>query len=104
MAKVRGLLLVGLLGVLLAGAPPAQAVVVVPAGGVTVPAEVTAHASALLIAPRQVQPGPVIDPAQTDAANSAKTKNKLIAGGVAVVLLAIVFFGRRARSKKQRKG
>ncbi|WP_328606409.1 hypothetical protein OG943_41865 [Amycolatopsis sp. NBC_00345] len=103
MAKVRGLLLVGLLGVLLLCAPPAQAVVVVPAGPAPVPAEVAVTASALLIAPQQVQPGPVIDPAQTNAANAAKTRNKLIAGGVAVVLLAIVFFGRRSRAKKRKK-
>jgi hypothetical protein len=103
MAKVRGLLLVGLLGVLLLCAPPAQAVVVVPAGNAPVPAGVAVNASALLIAPQQVQPGPVIDPAQTNAANAAKTKNKLIAGGVAVVLLALVFFGRRSRAKKRKK-
>ncbi|HEY3710359.1 MAG TPA: hypothetical protein VGL64_13345 [Amycolatopsis sp.] len=103
MAKVRGLLLVGLLGVLLLCAPPAQAVVVVPARAATVPARAAVSGESLLIAPRQVQPGPVIDPAQTDAANAAKTRNKLVAGGVAVVLLAIVFFGRRSRAKKRKK-
>lgn len=96
MAKLRGLVLVGLLGAVLFTASPAFAEPVRPAA-VTV---TVAHAGAAL-APAQTQPpGPVIDPAQTDKANSQKTKNKLIAGLIAVVLLGIVIWGRRIRSKR----
>ncbi|MGW4483658.1 hypothetical protein ACWEOE_07435 [Amycolatopsis sp. NPDC004368] len=104
MAKVRGLLLAGLLGALFFCAAPAQAAVVeVPAQVVTqVQSHVAAPAEALFPAPRQADPGPVLDPTQTDKANAQKTRNKLIAGGVAIVLLAIVFFGRRQRSKKSK--
>jgi len=48
-------------------------------------------------------PGPVLDPAGTAQANSQRTKNKLIAGGVAVVLLLLVIWGRKVRSKKAKK-
>ncbi|MEV6901303.1 hypothetical protein [Amycolatopsis sp. NPDC051372] len=101
MAKVRGLLLVGLLGALFYCAAPAQAAVVeAPAQAqAQVQAQAAALAEALLPAPQQAAPGPVLDPTQTDKANAQKTRNKLIAGGVAVVLLAIVFFGRRKRKK-----
>ncbi|WP_432849795.1 hypothetical protein ACQPXB_05215 [Amycolatopsis sp. CA-161197] len=101
MAKVRGLLLVGLLGALFYCAAPAEAAVVVaPAQAhVQVPARTAAPAEALFPAPQQAAPGPVLDPTQTDKANAQKTRNKLIAGGIAVVLLAIVFFGRRKRKK-----
>ncbi|QRP45189.1 hypothetical protein [Amycolatopsis sp. FDAARGOS 1241] len=104
MAKVRGLLLAGLLGMLLLWAAPAQAAVVETAGAPAAAqvAGVIAPAEALLPAPRQTQPGPVLDPTQTDKANAEKSRNKLIAGGIAVVLLAIVFFGRRARSKRNK--
>ncbi|WIX79773.1 hypothetical protein QRX50_02935 [Amycolatopsis carbonis] len=101
MAKVRGLLVVGLLGALLYCAAPAQAAVVeAPAQARSqVQVQTAAPAEALLPAPRQAAPGPVLDPTQTDKANAQKTRNKLIAGGIAVVLLAIVFFGRRKRKK-----
>jgi len=103
MAKLRGLVLAGVLGAVLFTASPALAS---PAFAPAVrPVAVTvtvAHASAP--APAQTQPpGPVLDPSQTDKANSEKTKNKLIAGLVAVVLLAIVIWGRRVRSKKAKK-
>jgi hypothetical protein len=100
MAKLRGLVLVGVLGAVLFTASPAVAEPVRPAA-VTV---TVAHAGAAL-APTQTtpNPGPVLDPAQTDKANTEKTKNKLIAGLVAVVLLAIVIWGRRIRSKKAKK-
>ena len=59
-----------------------------------------AHASPALVPVQTQPPGPVLDPAQTDKANTEKTKNKLIAGVVAVALLGIVIWGRRIRSKK----
>jgi hypothetical protein len=98
MAKLRGLVLAGVLGAVLFSASPASAEPVRSAA-VTVTA---VHASAALV-PVQTQtqpPGPVLDPAQTDKANTEKTKNKLIAGVVAVALLGIVIWGRRIRSKK----
>ncbi|MEV6648360.1 hypothetical protein [Amycolatopsis sp. NPDC051371] len=99
MAKLRGLVLAGVLGVVLVTAQPASAEPV----RLHNPATVTvAHASVALV-PVQTQtqpPGPVLDPAQTDKANTEKTKNKLIAGVVAVALLGIVIWGRRIRSKK----
>ena len=102
MAKLRGLVLVGLLGVLVVCAPPAQAVVVRSPGYVaSAPAAV--YADALLVPVQTPPPGPVLDPAETDKANSEKTKNKLVAGGVAVVLLGIVVWGRRIRTKKRKK-
>jgi hypothetical protein len=98
MAKLRGLVLAGVLGAVLVTAQPASAEPVRPAAvAVTV-----AHASVAQV-PVQTQtqpPGPVLDPAQTDKANTEKTKNKLIAGVVAVALLGIVIWGRRIRSKK----
>jgi hypothetical protein len=98
MAKLRGLVLVGLLGALLFTASPALAEPVRPvAVAVTVP-----HAAAPVAAQTQ-PPGPVLDPAETDKANSEKTKNKLIAGLVAVVLLGIVIWGRRIRAKRAKK-
>ncbi|MEQ0563905.1 hypothetical protein ABJI51_32905 [Amycolatopsis sp. NEAU-NG30] len=95
MAKLRVLVLAGVLGAVLFTASPALAEPVRTAA-VTM---TVAHTSALV--PVQTQPpGPVLDPAQTDKANSQKTKNKLIAGLLAVVLLAIVIYGRKMRSKK----
>jgi hypothetical protein len=97
MAKLRGLVLAGVLGAVLFSASPASAEPVRAHDSVTV---TVAHA-AVAPAPAQTQPpGPVLDPAQTDKANTEKTKNKLIAGVVAVALLAIVIWGRRVRSKK----
>jgi hypothetical protein len=96
MAKLRGLILVGVLGAVLFTASPAFAEPVRPAA-VTV---TVAHASGALVPVQTQPPGPVLDPAQTDKANTEKTKNKLIAGVVAVALLGIVIWGRRIRSKK----
>jgi hypothetical protein len=96
MAKLRGLVLVGLLGAVLFTASPAQAEPVRPVA-VTV---TVAHAGAAPVLAQTQAPGPVLDPAQTDKANTEKTKNKLVAGLVAVVLLGIVIWGRRIRSKK----
>ncbi|WP_086841470.1 hypothetical protein [Amycolatopsis kentuckyensis] len=96
MAKLRGLVLVGLLGAVLFTASPALAAPVRPAA-VTMS---VAHASAGLVPVQTQPPGPVLDPAQTDKANTEKTRNKLIAGLIAVVLLGIVIWGRKIRSKR----
>jgi hypothetical protein len=98
MAKLRGLVLVGLLGAVLFTASPALAEPVRPA---TVTVTVV-HAAAPAMAQTQ-PPGPVLDPAETDKANNEKTKNKLIAGLVAVILLGIVIWGRRIRAKRAKK-
>jgi len=66
MAKLRGLVLVALLGVLVLCAPPAQAVVVRSAGVSTA----VLHAEAWLVPVQSAPPGPVLDPAETDKANS----------------------------------
>ena len=94
MAKLRGLVLVGLLGAMLFTASPALAAPVRPAA-------VTVSVASAGPVPAQTQPpGPVLDPAQTDKANSEKTRNKLVAGLIAVVLLGIVIWGRKIRSKR----
>ncbi|WP_418190768.1 hypothetical protein [Amycolatopsis albispora] len=91
--KLRGLLPAVLLGLLvllpapaLAAGEPATTVSVVVAQDPTPP------------------PGPVLDPAESERANSEKTKNQLIAGGAAVVLLGIVLWGRRVRAKRRKSG
>lgn len=99
MAKLRGLVLVGVLGAVLFTASPAFAEPVRPAA-VTV---TVAHVSPAPVAVQTPPPGPVLDPAQTDKANSEKTKNKLIAGFIAAVLLGAVIWGRKIRSKKAKK-
>ncbi|WP_020662592.1 hypothetical protein [Amycolatopsis benzoatilytica] len=100
MAKVRGLLLAGVLGVLLTGVLPASAEAAPSAPAAVVLVGETAITQVNGV--HQAPPGPVLDPSQTDKANSEKTKKNLIAGGIAAVLLAIVFFGRRARIKKRK--
>jgi hypothetical protein len=99
MAKLRGLVLAGVLGAVLFTASPAFAEPMRPA---TV-AVTVAHASVALVPVQTQPPGPVLDPAQTDKANSEKTKNKLIAGFIAAVLLGAVIWGRKIRSKKAKK-
>jgi hypothetical protein len=99
MRILRGLVLVALLGAVLFTTTPAQASPVRPVA-VTV---TVAHAGAGPALAQTPAPGPVLDPAQTDKANAEKTKTKLVAGLVAVVLLGIVVWGRRIRSKKAKK-
>ncbi|MGH3450869.1 MAG: hypothetical protein ACRDQW_09080 [Haloechinothrix sp.] len=53
--------------------------------------------------PSQPEPGPRIDPEDNERANSERTKNKLIVGGVSVVLLGVVVWGRRVRSHRRQK-
>ncbi|WP_372672078.1 hypothetical protein [Amycolatopsis kentuckyensis] len=97
MAKLRGLVLAGVLGAVLFTASPAAAEPVRSDNAVAV---AVAHAAVGPVLAQTQPPGPVLDPAQTDKANTEKTKNKLIAGVVAVALLGIVIWGRRIRSKK----
>jgi hypothetical protein len=97
MAKLRGLVLVGLLGAVLFTASPALAE---PVRTAAVPMTVAHVAVVPVPAQATADPGPVLDPAQTDKANTEKTRNKLVAGLLAVVLLGIVIWGRKIRSKK----
>jgi hypothetical protein len=100
MTKFRGLVLAGLIGLLAVCAPPAQAVVVPSPAAAAAGAASTARL-ARPVEEQLAPPGPALDPAGTAQVDSQKTKNKLIAGGVAVVLLLIVVWGRRVRSQKR---
>lgn len=71
-----------------------------PALATALASDTPVAASVHVMAPAQVGPGPVLDPTSTSEADNQKTKNKLIAGGAAIVLLLAVVWGRRARSKK----
>ncbi|QFU93748.1 hypothetical protein [Amycolatopsis sp. YIM 10] len=93
--KLRGLLPAVLLGLLVLLPAPALAAGE-PAAAGSVPVVVAQDPSP--------PPGPVLDPAESDRANSEKTKNQLIAGGIAVVLLGIVLWGRRVRAKRRKSG
>jgi hypothetical protein len=104
MTKLRGLVLVALIGLLALCAPPAQAVVFMPAAaaaqvGAAAPVPVLLRPDLQQAAP----PGPVLDPANTNEANAIKTRNKAVAAGIAVVLLLVVIWGRRVRAKKRKK-
>ncbi|WP_414935750.1 hypothetical protein [Amycolatopsis sp. cmx-11-51] len=92
LGQLAGLIAAGL--VVCAPAAPSSAV---PAASPVIMQAGTVHE-----VPSQAPPGPVLDPAETDKANSQETKNKIIAGVIAVVLLGLVVFGRRARSKKKK--
>jgi len=93
LGQLAGLVAAGLI----ACAPVAQAAQIQAAPPVIM------QAAAVQVEPAQAPPGPVLDPAETEKANSEETKNKVIAGGVAVVLAALVILGRRARSKTKKK-
>jgi hypothetical protein len=100
MTKLSGLVLAALIGLFVVCAPPAQAVLigapaVAPAAGVE-----QAPPALLPFREQTAPPGPVLDPAENARADSQKTKSKLIAGGVALILLLLVFVGRKVRAKK----
>ncbi|WP_181771690.1 hypothetical protein [Amycolatopsis pittospori] len=95
LGQLAGLLIAGLL----VCAPAAQASRTSANQAVS---PVIMQAAAVHEVPAQAPPGPVLDPAETDKANSEETKNKVIAGILAVVLLGLVILGRRARSKKKK--
>ncbi|GAA5168785.1 hypothetical protein [Amycolatopsis dongchuanensis] len=99
MTKVRAGLAALMLGLLLSFTAPAV---------VTAPAAVAAPvvplpAAAGPLAAQTPAPGPVIDPAQNERANQQKTKNKIIVGVLAAVLLVIVVWGRSIRKKRREK-
>jgi hypothetical protein len=48
-------------------------------------------------------PGPRIDPSENERANAEKTKSKIVVGVLAVVLAAIVLWGRSVRRKRRKK-
>jgi hypothetical protein len=99
MNKFRGLVSAGLIGLVVVCASPAQAV----ASESPVTAAVSASALVQPFSEQTAPPGPVLDPAQTTQADAATTKNKLVAGGIAVVLLLLVLWGRKVRKKKPEK-
>jgi hypothetical protein len=99
MTKFRGLVLAGLIGLLVVGASPAQAVTV----GLPATAAVSASAQVQPFPEQTAPPGPMLDPAGTAAADAATTRNKLVAGGIALVLLLLVLWGRSVRKKKPEK-
>ncbi|ONF65512.1 hypothetical protein [Amycolatopsis keratiniphila] len=89
----------------LAGLVAAGLVVCAPvaqAAEIQAPAPVIMQAAAVHEVLEQAPPGPVLDPAETDKANSQETKNKVIAGIAAAILLGLVILGRRSRSKKKK--
>lgn len=95
LGQLAGLIAAGLV----VCAPVAQAA---PAAAIPAASPVIMQAATVHEVPSQAPPGPVLDPAETDKANSQETKNKIIAGVIAVVLLGLVVLGRRARSKKKK--
>ncbi|OXM49875.1 hypothetical protein [Amycolatopsis alba] len=89
----------------LAGLAAAGLIVCAPAaqaGEIQASAPAIAQAAAVHEVLEQAPPGPVLDPADTDKANSQETKNKVIAGIAAAILLGLVILGRRSRSKKKK--
>jgi hypothetical protein len=92
LGRLAGLVIAGLV----VCAPVAQATEIQAASPVMTQAAVVHEV------PSQAPPGPVLDPAETDKANGEATRNKIIAGGVAVVLALLVFWGRKTRSKKKK--
>ncbi|WP_037315922.1 hypothetical protein [Amycolatopsis orientalis] len=95
LGQLAGLIAAGLV----VCAPVAQAA---PVTALPAASSVITQAAAVHEVPSQAQPGPVLDPAETDKANSQETKNKVIAGIAAAVLLGLVILGRRSRSKKKK--
>jgi hypothetical protein len=99
MTKFRGLVLAGLIGVLALCAPPAQGAVLRPSAV----ADFSVSSQVSPVLEQNAPPGPVLDPAGTTEADAQKSKNKLIAGGVAIVLLLLVLWGRKVRNPKAKK-
>lgn len=102
--RLRSMVLAALLGlaVLLGGAPGALAEPVVTEPFVAAAPFVAAGPA--LTQDTTPEPGPTLDPSESEQANAEKTKNKLIVGGIAAVLLVIVIWGRSVRKKSSKKG
>lgn len=101
----------GLLGAL-GTATPAAASPIAATSALASPVSAPVPTSGLLAASGPVEPlsaqeppppGPTIDPVETEADKNEK-QNKFIVGGIAVVLLLIVFQGRRMRNKRKPGG
>ncbi|MGH3520667.1 MAG: hypothetical protein ACRDQ7_25500 [Haloechinothrix sp.] len=115
MTKLRGLALtLLLLGVLCALVPilglagPAEVAVSGSPATATPPSPVSMHQPQEPPArsdrePAQVEPGPVIDPENSERANNERVKNKFIVGAATVLLLGIVIWGRRVRKHRRHK-
>jgi hypothetical protein len=99
MTKFRAIVVASLIGLLAVCVTPAQAV----ASERSVTATVSVSALVQPFSEQTAPPGPVLDPAQTSEADAATTKNKLVAGGIALVLLLLVLWGRKVRKKKPEK-
>lgn len=100
LGQLAGLLIAGLVVWITVWAPAAQAS---QFSEIQAASPMIMQAAAVHEAPSQVPPGPVLDPAETDKANSQETKNKIIAGIAAAILLGLVILGRRTRSKAKKK-
>ncbi|WP_410656399.1 hypothetical protein [Amycolatopsis sp. lyj-112] len=103
LGQLAGLLIAGLVVGITVWAPVAQASPAARFSEIQSTSPMIMQAAAVHEAPSQVPPGPVLDPADTDKANSEETKNKIIAGIIAAILLGLVILGRRSRSKAKKK-
>lgn len=100
---LRGLVTAGFAAAMLALTPPvAQAEAAHATVVASAPAAVVAPAPAASVTPGPPA-GPVIDPAANQQANARNSRNRIIAGVVAVVLAVIVFFGRRSHNRKRKQ-
>ncbi|NYI87611.1 hypothetical protein HNR02_000934 [Amycolatopsis endophytica] len=95
MVKVRAVLTGLLLATTVAFAVPA-------APALAAPVAVQAVAPGVVVQQNDVDPGPKIDPEQTNKAGQEKTKNKIIVGVLAAVLALLVIWGRSVRKKKRK--
>jgi hypothetical protein len=95
MRKVRAALAGLTLGVLMSVTSPAVVALAAPA---PVPAAI-----GLVAQQTTAPPGPRIDPSDNARANAEKTKSKIVVGVLAVVLAAIVLWGRSIRRKRRKK-
>lgn len=101
MRKARALVLALLIGVLGLFALPITAAAAEPAAAVAVS---SASFAVPIVAQQQTpDPGPKIDPADTDRANGELARNKVIVGFIAAVLLLLVLWGRHLRKKKKKQ-
>ena len=99
--RARDLVLATLLGLAVALGAGGAVALAEPVGGQPfVAAAPFVAADPALTQDTTPEPGPTLDPAESEQANAEKTKNKLIVGGIAAVLLVIVLWGRSVRKKR----